>query len=594
MKQILTKVTSGEDAALFAARAVEEGASDGCQTILFHLYSGIGDYDILNRVTRALARQAPQALIVGTFSAGEIANGKLMEQGILVSAMLFERTDVRKMSFADIQGHEVERGRQIAQAIDAIPQIKGVEFLLPGTEFNTMALLKEVSRCRRQVQIFGGYAGGHQLTCTDHFVFDQEGIHHDHILMITYAGEDFHLDVDKSAGWSTLGMPFQVTKADGNWLVEVDDEPAVELYERYLQIPREAPTFAEETFEFPLMVMEDGEEILRHTMSVDERGALNTAGYVTDGMDIYLSYGNPTDIVDKVNQRLEKIAAFQPQAILLYSCSVRKSFWENYVNMEMEPFEQIAKTAGFFTWGEIRREPKTAHMLEYNITLLSIAMREGDPPHTPAPSVRVNDSVLQGQASLIQRLAKLVSATTGELQKAYEDLSGMNEQLRVMAEHDSLTSLYNRGKIESLIYRALEQAPDGPVSLVMLDIDHFKLINDTYGHAAGDSALTVIGRFLQEAAASCGEGGAAGRWGGEEFFLLLPGLGLEEARALAEGLRKTIEDYDFPEVRHVTASMGVRVCAGSEVRKKIFSQLDDALYRAKANGRNQVVCCETI
>ena len=125
-------------------------------------------------------------------------------------------------------------------------------------------------------------------------------------------------------------------------------------------------------------------------------------------MKIYRCYGAPAEIVKKVDARLIEVCEFCPEAILLYSCSVRKSFWEDFVNVEMIPFQQIAETAGFYTWGEVNRDRKNGNVLEYNITLMSIAMREGPAKTKTKKHVHVDDSVLKGQASLIRRLTKLV------------------------------------------------------------------------------------------------------------------------------------------------------------------------------------------
>lgn len=261
--------------------------------------------------------------------------------------------------------------------------------------------------------------------------------------------------MDKTVGWEALGFPFKVTKAAGNHLIELNGRPAAEVYEKFLQIDRKVHNNAEESFEFPLLGRQNGDDRLRSTVHIEEDGSVFLHGFVTNGMDIYLSYGNPSNIVEKANERLEALRRFKPQAILLYSCVVRKTFWEDFVDMEMIPFQKIAPSAGFHTWGEIMRVPETGELAEHNITLLSIAMREGEAPAQDLPVIRVDDSVLKGQASLLKRLTKLVYATMEELQKAHNRPEELNSRLTVMVETDYLTGLYNRGKIEERIRKAL-------------------------------------------------------------------------------------------------------------------------------------------
>ena len=293
------------------------------------------------------------------------------------------------------------------------------------------------------------------------------------------------------------------------------------------------------------------------------------------------------------SSKIEKeVADFRPEAILLYSCSVRKSFWENYVNIEMIPFQKIAETSGFHTWGEVKRDPRTGNVWEYNITLLSIAMREGDRPEGDLGEIVVDDSVLKGQASLIKRLSQLVSATTSELQNAYDDLEKVNEQLRILSNHDALTGLYNRRRLDEFANDVIDTAEQtgADVTMLMLDIDYFKNVNDTYGHDVGDGVLVEIAHLLDEHVSSHA-GAAVGRWGGEEFLAVIPNMESDQAFDFSEEIRKAVEAHkhkDIPE--RITISIGC-LCFRGKVfdRTKLFKDVDDCLYEAKRRGRNRVI-----
>ena len=563
--------------------------------LLFHIYSGISDEAYLTALCQEIQQGFPEAVLAGTMSAGEICNGRVIEPGIVVSAMLFEAAEVRLLRFDDVKGREIEVGRQVRQRLDAIENLVGAELLFPGTSMNTQHMYEEISLCRREIALFGGYPGGHKLNSPEHYVFDVSGAMYNSMLVICYIGKTLEINVDKSVGWEALGMPFKVTRADGNHLIELDGRPAAEVYEKFLQIDRKQHNNAEEAFEFPLLANLDGDERLRSTVHIEEDGSIYLHGFVTKGMDIYLSYGNPSNIVRKVNQRLEALRSFHPQAILLYSCVVRKTFWEDFVDMEMTPFQELAPTSGFHTWGEIMRRMSTGELTELNITMLSIAMREGKPEGEPLPPAKVDDTILQGQASLLRRLTRLVYTSMEELQKAHNSLRDLNQQLTVLAERDSLTGLYNRRMIEDLINEALDAAADTgcPVSLVMVDVDHFKQVNDTWGHDAGDAVLREIAALLDSVKRAV-PGAQTGRWGGEEFFILLPGQGPEAAMAIAEGLRRDVERFSFTGAGHLTVSQGVITPDRGENHLSIFTRVDNALYRAKESGRNRVVQCDPL
>lgn len=587
MKQILTQHNYSSDLKKQLNEVVEEYEKGIYKSLLFHIYSGILDEEMLVELSGEIKDIFPDSHLVGTISAGEIKSAKLMDRGVLISAMLFEKTEIRKMAYNKVRGNESEIGKKICQDIDDLTDIKALEMILPGTEMNTRLVFEEVSKCNKNIKVFGGYSGGHDMAVGEHYVFDENGLTDNEIYGICYIGKDFHIDIDKSVGWRTLGHHFLVTKADENRLIEIDNAPAVEVYEKYLRINRN-DNFAENTFEFPLIVKVDGDELLRHTMSVEQDGTLDLAGYVKEGMKIYLCYGDPSYIVERVNERIEEVRRFKPQAILLYSCSVRKSFWEKYVNMEMEPFEKLAITAGFHTWGEVKRNPETNSVLEYNITLLSIAMREGDAPEEEILPIKINDSVLEGQASLIKRLTTLVSATTLELQNAYANLEKMNKKLTVLSNRDSLTGLYNRRRFEEISFELSDNyyREGKKVSYIMMDLDFFKKINDTYGHAVGDSVLMEFAGILSSSVEGRRDA-VTGRWGGEEFFTFLPGVEEDDAAEYAETIRKTVEDYKFTGIKGtLTVSLGVITTDGSKSTNAIFTDVDNCLYDAKKKGRN--------
>ena len=122
----------------------------------------------------------------------------------------------------------------------------------------------------------------------------------------------------------------------------------------------------------------------------------------------------------------------------------------------------------------------------------------------------------------------------------------------------------------------------------MLDIDYFKKINDTYGHSVGDDTLRATAKLMSDTIAGY-EGACAGRWGGEEFMLIIPGLNKEETYELAEELRIKTEQHIFSCNEHITISLGVIAFDGSEDIRNIYVTLDNALYAAKNKGRNTVV-----
>jgi diguanylate cyclase (GGDEF)-like protein len=149
------------------------------------------------------------------------------------------------------------------------------------------------------------------------------------------------------------------------------------------------------------------------------------------------------------------------------------------------------------------------------------------------------------------------------------------------AQIDALTKIYNRGTIEKLFKRMLKENGG---SVIFFDIDHFKNVNDTYGHEFGDFVLENLSLLVKDNIRSSD---LFGRWGGEEFLIILPKTKYEDALKIAEKLRKIIKNTPFKDVK-ITSSFGVSEFKKGESVEEVISRADKALYEAKANGRDQV------
>lgn len=167
----------------------------------------------------------------------------------------------------------------------------------------------------------------------------------------------------------------------------------------------------------------------------------------------------------------------------------------------------------------------------------------------------------------------------------------MNDKLKLIASTDKLTKLLNRNKFYEITNNEIDRAKryKRPLSVVMFDIDHFKRINDTFGHNIGDYVLKTLSKIIKE---NIRKQDWAFRWGGEEFIVLLPETDIDGAYIAAEKLREAVEEYIFDKVGRVTISLGVATY-NEEIDKNniesFINRVDEALYKAKESGRNKVV-----
>ncbi len=181
-----------------------------------------------------------------------------------------------------------------------------------------------------------------------------------------------------------------------------------------------------------------------------------------------------------------------------------------------------------------------------------------------------------------------------EIGQVLSELAAMQGKLKIMigeldrlASTDKLTGAWNRRRFEEIIETEMDRLRryGNRLSLMILDVDHFKKINDHYGHATGDQVLVDLSNTIRSSLRSSD---SLTRWGGEEFVILCPNTTLSIVSKLAERLRKKIATINFQQVESITVSFGVAECGPSETWEQWLHRADEALYLAKSGGRDQV------
>lgn len=188
----------------------------------------------------------------------------------------------------------------------------------------------------------------------------------------------------------------------------------------------------------------------------------------------------------------------------------------------------------------------------------------------------------------IQRLVSFITVSTAELEKTNALLEEANRKLSYMASHDGLTGLLNRERIEAIMYGFVgeKRRTREDFSAIMIDLDDFKSINDVLGHSEGDRVLQEVSSIFRQEIQLPGQ---AGRWGGDEFVILLPCTSEEQAFHIAEALKKEIGlKVKCLDGRPVSASFGVTQSGEGETFNSFYRKMDTALYRAKFRGKNRI------
>jgi GGDEF domain-containing protein len=574
--------------------------------VLMHIYATSYDDPAIGTVIQTISTVIPRALYVGCSTSGNIIGGELSGPGVAVTATVFEDNDttveIHQYSFTEESQADVID--KVVEKVNGNPDIKALEFLVTIEDMSMTKLCEGLSKIREEVNIYGGGALNEEMDESKVCVFSKVGdITGYSIVFILYGGKNLTSDAFYIEGWNPLGHKLKITRSVKNRLYELDGKPAYDTYYNYLSIKNDENFFIN-SLGFPLMMDINGVKILRAPTACNNDGSLQMTADVIENAVVNLSYGDPWTILRSVNEMGLRVQDFGPQSIRIFSCAARRAFWDSS-SKETKAFTSVAPATGLYTSGEFVRTGDNIN--QHNVTMVISMMREGSVIRDPDRLFHMEDSAaLSGQVSMVNRLANFLDKATKELEEA-------NNRLSIMAVTDGLSKLFNRGEIQRKISNEVMSAvtsgnDDNLPSLIMIDIDNFKSVNDCCGHSEGDRVIRGLGAMIRDVLKKRAPGGdlrkwdysdiieghadqgpSAGRWGGEEFMILLPKTDINKAIEIAEFMRIEFNNINFPQAASQTISLGVARAVRGENVDAFCARVDSALYEAKRSGKNRVV-----
>jgi diguanylate cyclase (GGDEF)-like protein/PAS domain S-box-containing protein len=288
-----------------------------------------------------------------------------------------------------------------------------------------------------------------------------------------------------------------------------------------------------------------------------------------------VSKTNPKGIITYVNDKFCEISGYKKNELIGQAHNIIR-----HPSMDSEAFKNLWDTIKLKKpWqGIITNMKKDGRKYVVDSTVIPILDLDGDIVEYIALRHDITDfEDTKEQLGNINKMMK----------NKVDELHSMTTSLEKKATIDSLTGIYNRMKFEEIMDEEIERiSVNGKdLSILLLDIDYFKAINDTYGHQAGDTVLKELSSLISE---NIKTSDILARWGGEEFVIILPGTNVDGAFQFAEKLRKIIKHNHFTDIGKMTASFGVGQLGEYETKSTLFEKVDKALYIAKNNGRNRV------
>ena len=598
-------------------------------SVFVQIFSARGDPQWFTEIEAAIRVIAPLAVIVGSSTMGEIGEGRLLTNTSVIAFVFFEKTRVQGFLVDTENQDEAVVGKSLSEKIESKCQkIAGVLLLATSSSMDASHFLKGFSLGRRGTYpVFGAgagvYEGEQKPIVTLNQQFSSSGV-----VAVVFTGDDIDIVVHTYLGWEPLSKELTLTETDGLWLKTIDDQPAFEVYHRYLNIQDDEDFFLN-VLEFPLLVERNGIIYAKTPIEVKEHHDIKFIADIKQGESARIGYGNPALIIENARDIQDRVQVFNPEGIFIYSCTCRRFLLQHEVELETKAFQTIAPTAGFYTHGEIYSHEETVMLL--NATMVAVSMKEGagKPPEAilkkGLAEPITGEPLIRRDKRMIARLVNFFSgATAGGGRKASEngrkkpideptmvdpfnrqnnriisqlvnfikvvtaELELANQEATRLAERDYLTQVYNRLKghefLQSEMVRCNRYGQE--CAIMMIDVDFFKKVNDTYGHNVGDEVLIQLVKILTREIRAVD---VLSRWGGEEFLVIMPLIDAEGAKNAAERLRTVVAETPFTQGLRQTASFGVATYKQGESPEAFIDRADKALYEAKQKGRNCVV-----
>lgn len=411
-------------------------------------------------------------------------------------------------------------------------------------------------------------------TWPDHtYVFSKKYISTAGLILRVYTGE-ISIMLNHVLGFRPLSRPLTVTAMDGPMIIkELDHKPAVYYYDKYIH----TPDFQEQSLPFPLIQQYDGYDHAHLPQGRTLDGGILFNIRCTVDTELRLSYGDPELMLSETKKIWEDMHAFGGESAHILSCAARYQFLNKNLGDVLANYNHVTPSFGIYAHGEIYRAGQ--RLVAAHLTGNVAVFREAKEPHRK--DVSYNPVHLTQHMTHLLQMATFVST-------AMKELEATQDALQFAATHDSLSDLFNRGAMEKYLDQCIKNNADigMPLSAIMIDLDHFKEINDTYGHAIGDAVIRTLSDIMKKHTAGRGY---AGRWGGDEFLIILPGTTLETAETLSIRMKNDLfHAHILPDDFPVSASFGVTIARQGELEQSFYKRVDNALYTSKENGKNRI------
>jgi len=404
------------------------------QPQLVQIYSAKNDAKWYQSIGNEVRKVFPLAVIVGASSVGEISEGKMFTDSTVIIFSFFENSALNVFSYECKLGREIAIGKALIKEVEALNvDVRGMLLLSTPVTSDAGNLFNSITSGNLSYPVFGGGAGDY-ANKRKTLVFDGEHCYEQGVISVVFSGNNLYIEPFTYLGWQPLSKEMTITEIGELSVKSLDGKPAFSVYEKYLGIKAD-DSFFQNSLEFPFLFYRNGQMIARTPFFVNEKdGSIQMVGDVKVGEKVRIGYGNPQMILAESGHIQKQMQDFNPEAIFLYTCICRRFLLQQDANLETIPFNSIAPTAGFYTFGEFCSNGTINSLL--NSTMVAVGFREGargkETEHDEsgtAKNVKLKfDPYTNKHTRILSRLLYFINVTTKELEEQNQLLKSLNEQ----------------------------------------------------------------------------------------------------------------------------------------------------------------------
>ena len=373
---------------------------------LIQLYTSITDTQKLGKILHRLKEDFPNCKIVGATTAGEIANAKMYENEVVISLSLFEKSYIKTLYTPSITQ---QNGIKTADAI-CDNDTKALILLSEGLQGEDyQGFIQGIKQHHPDVLVAGGLAGD-SFKMKRTFVIEDEHIYDKGCVAISFSGNELFADNRYNLNWYSVGKEFTITKAHGKAIEEIDGENALELFKKYLG----AHIFEHDISSLPdfQFLYKDGSTVISRTPMRIDGNRIIFAAPIQEGQRVRFGFSNAASVISGANEIASKLRHKPAEAIYIFSCIARKILLGEVLENEFKAFENVAPTAGFFTYGEFYSTSGDNALLNCTTTVLTLS--EAQKPSAKKDK-RVPERSRTKDSLTFKALTNFIEQTSNEL-----------------------------------------------------------------------------------------------------------------------------------------------------------------------------------